>query len=437
MGAGLEMDAYATVMNGTPPRLPPEFWSRPDTASALASCDVPALMEAVRAAQGWTQTDLASVLGYSQTWASRVLRRDQGLTVDQVRQVGARLGLPLHLLRFGERGGRDNPTKRRDFGKAVALAGLTALPASRRAPPDETTAPTLTAVTGAYRRLEATTPAHELRGAAEAHVRVGASALARDHRSTFAPDIAAAVSEAAGFAAWLRMDMNDLGSARACYRTAIDHARHAQHPLLAAYMLGSLAAFETEAGDPDTALDLTFHAARQLGQHPHPTARAWINATRAVAYATRSDPARGDAGAADHTLATAQTLITEADGYAPPPWPWVFPFHDAKLASYRALVSIRLGRPAQAATAFAHSLSIETPAPKQAALLRLELAELHCQRHEIDEAFTLALHALNTGRAHASERVIAKARRLRRIRAIHPTPAVRAFDQQLRETIPT
>ncbi len=34
--------------------------------------------------------------------------------------------------------------------------------------------------------------------------------------------------------------MNDLGSARACDRTAIDHARHAQHPLLAAYMLGSL-----------------------------------------------------------------------------------------------------------------------------------------------------------------------------------------------------
>ncbi len=432
------MDAYATVMNGTPPRLPPEFWSRPDIASALASCDVPALMEAVRAAQGWTQTDLASVLGYSQTWASRVLRRDQGLTVDQVRQVGARLGLPLHLLRFGERGGRDNPTKRRDFGKAVALAGLTALPASRRAAPDETTAPTLTAVTGAYRRLEATTPAHELRGAAEAHVRVGASALARDHRSAFAPDIAAAVSEAAGFAAWLRMDMNDLGSARACYRTAIDHARHAQHPLLAAYMLGSLAAFETEAGDPDTALDLTSHAARQIGQHAaHPTARAWINAIRAVAHATRSDPARGDTSAADYALGTAETLISQADRYAPPPWPWVFPFHSAKLASYRALVAIRLHRPAQATSAFAHALSTGTSAPKQAAILRLELAELHSQQHQIDEAFTLALHALNTGRAHASERVIAKARQLRRTWTIYPTPAVRAFDQQLRETIPT
>jgi len=113
------------------------------------------------------------VLGYSQTWASRVLRGEQALTIDQVRGVGARLGVPLHLLRFGERGGRESPTKRREFGKAVTLAGLAALPAPPRAGLDEISGPTLTAITGAYRRLEAATPAHELAGAAEAHVQDG------------------------------------------------------------------------------------------------------------------------------------------------------------------------------------------------------------------------------------------------------------------------
>ncbi|HKB30148.1 MAG TPA: hypothetical protein VKD26_04855 [Streptosporangiaceae bacterium] len=261
-------------------------------------------------------------------------------------------------------------------------------------------------------------------------------ALARDRRSPYTPDVAAAVSEAAGFAAWLRMDMNDLGSARTYYRTAIEQARHAAHPLLAAYMLGSLASFEIEAGDPDTALDLTGQAARQLGEHAHPTARAWLNAVRAVSYAARGDAARGDPDAADRALAAAERCAAEADTSVPPPWPWVFPFDTAKLAGYRALVAVRLGRPAQAASAFAHALTTVTPVPKQAAVLGLELAELRRQQGEMDEAVTLASHALATGRTHASERVITKAHQFRRACTTQPTAALRAFDQQLRETMP-
>ncbi len=423
-------------MNGTDRRLPPDFWSRPDIASALASCDVPALVDAVRAAHEWTQRELGALLGYSQTWVSRVLRGEQALTIDQVREVGSRIGIPLHLLRFGERGGRENPTKRREFGKAVALAGLAALPVPQRAELDEITAPTLTAITGAYRRLEAATPAQELAGAAEAHVKVGMAALARDRRSPFMPDVAAAVSEAAGFAAWLRMDMNDLGSARAYYRTAIDQARRAAHPLLVAYMLGSLASFEIEAGDPDAALELTGHAARQLGKSAHPSARAWLSAVCAVAYAARGDAARGDPESADAALAVAENLAVGTDTYAPPPWPWVFPFDAAKLAAFRALAAVRLRRPDQAAAAFAHSLTAISPAPKQAAVLGLELAELRRQQGEIDEAVTLAAQAVATGRTHVSERVITKARQFRRACSTTPGTALRGLDQQLREAMP-
>ena len=205
-------------MNGTRSVLPPEFWSRPDIASALASCDVPALMSAIRTAHGWTQRELAAVLGYSQTWVSR------------------------------------------------------------------------------------------------------------------------------------------------------------------------------------------------------------------------GDAARGDPQAADSALSAAEKLAADADTLAPPPWPWVFPFDAAKLAAFQALTAIRLRRPAQAADAFTRSLTTVSPAPKQAAVLALELAELRRQQGEIDQAAALASQALATGRTHASERVIAKARQFRRACAAHPASALRGLDHQLRET---
>src|SRR5215469_15656553 len=104
-----------------------EFWSAPAVAAALATCDFATLLEEVRRARGWTQRQLAQAAGYSQSWVSNVLRGQQTLTVDQVREVSRRIGIPLHLLRLGDPGG-DDPTKRRDFGKAMALA-LIPLPA--------------------------------------------------------------------------------------------------------------------------------------------------------------------------------------------------------------------------------------------------------------------------------------------------------------------
>src|ERR1700737_2897162 len=102
-------------------RLPPELWSTPVVAAALATCDFATLLEEIRQAHGWTQKQLALAVGYSQSWVSNVLRRQQALTVDQVRGISPRIRGPVHLLRFGDPGG-DDPTKRRDFGKAMALA---------------------------------------------------------------------------------------------------------------------------------------------------------------------------------------------------------------------------------------------------------------------------------------------------------------------------
>ena len=112
-------------------RLSPEFWSAPAVAGALARCDFPVLLEEIRRARGWTQAGLADEVGYSQSWVSKVMRGKQVLTIDQAREVSRRLGIPVHLLRFGlmlevATAGRQEGANHRDMARideAFRLAG--------------------------------------------------------------------------------------------------------------------------------------------------------------------------------------------------------------------------------------------------------------------------------------------------------------------------
>ncbi|MBX6765878.1 MAG: helix-turn-helix transcriptional regulator [Actinomadura rubrobrunea] len=420
------------LMGQTGRSLPPEFWSTPAVAAALSCCDMPTLLEEIRRAHGWAQTDLAAALGYSQSWVSKVLRGVQPLTIDQIREISHKVGIPVHLLRFGTPEG-ESTTKRRDFGKTIALAML---PVPARCEVDESTASTLTAITGSQRRLDAGTPARDLVRSVTSHVEMANRLYARSERSPFAAGIAAAVSEAAGFAAWLHADMHDIGTARTYYRHAIDRARRAQHDLLAAYMLGSLAAFEIDAGDPALGLALLNEAREQMGPKQHPTPRAWLASIEALAHS-----ARRNEDEATRALLVAEQAVEEA-AQSPPPWPWVFPFDQAKFAGYRALVAVRLSQPGPALAAFAESLTSAQPAPKQRAVIMLEVATAVRQggqrRHDdaqVDEAFRLASEALGTGVAYASERVVQRARRFRREYSGPITPKVREFDRRLRATL--
>ncbi|HEY7146270.1 MAG TPA: helix-turn-helix transcriptional regulator [Streptosporangiaceae bacterium] len=418
-------------MGVTASRLSPAFWSEPVVASALARCDFPVLLAEISRERGWTQSELAREIGYSQSWVSRVMRGKHELTLDQVREVSVRLTIPVHLLRFGP--GGDDPARRREFGQAVILAGL-ALPGAPEA--DAETAPALTAITQAQRRLEATTAARELERGVTAHAEMASRVLARTRAAR--REVAAAVSEAAGLAAWLHADMCDLGTARMYYRMAVDAARHAGHDLLAGYMLGSLAAFEIEAGDPVSGLGLAERARTQLSKSEHPAPHAWLGAIEAVGHAT----AGADGYAADKALHRAEDAAGSSQAQMPPPWPWLFPFDHAKLAGYRALVCVRLRRPGDALAAFAESLAGPRPAPKQRAMVMLEVATACC--HEgmadrdttrVDEAFRLASEAVAAGARFGSERVIQRSRQFRRGYPGPATAQIQDFDRQFKSTL--
>ncbi|MWA02710.1 helix-turn-helix domain-containing protein [Actinomadura sp. LD22] len=404
------------------------FWSTPTVSQALATCDVPALMDEIRKARGWSQTDLAEAVGYTQSWASKVLRGETSLTLAQVRIIIRRLGIPAELLRFGDhQTDEEDPTNRRQFGK---LATLALLPSPRTSlATGENTAADLTAITGSQRRLDASFCSRDLIDGVRSHLELAV----RAHRTAgpHAPAVAAAVSEAAGFAAWLSMDMLDLGSARTYYRQAITAAKLAKNDVLAVYMTGSLAAFEIDAaGDPLLGLAMIDKARRTLPPTAGSTPTAWLASLEALAHASTPHP---DEHAATQAIRTAEHAIARTDG--PPPWPWVYPFDLTKLARIRASIAVRLGQPSEAARAFGESLPTAQPAPKQAALTTLEVATAACQRGETDEAFTLALDALNTGITYGSERIIRQARQFRYSNAPTTTPTVTRFDDRLRTTL--
>jgi hypothetical protein len=198
-------------------------------------------------------------------------------------------------------------------------------------------------------------------------------------------------------------------------------------------MLGSLAAFEIDNGDPVTGLRLAGRAQEQSGGPLHPTPQAWLAALHALGHA-----ASHDGQATDAALGRAEAALDAPGAQEAPPWPWLFPFDHAKLAGYRALACVRLGRAGQALAAFAQSLSAVQPAPKQRAVLMLEVATAARQEAtasrdtaRIDEAFALAGEALAAGQRYGSERVLERSRQFRRAYAGPVTGRVRDFDRQL------
>lgn len=283
--------------------------------------------------------------------------------------------------------------ERRRFLRAMAATGMAAvLP-----PGSDMTTEAVTAVTGGFRRLEASSPATELRGPISAHLRFIAGRLERG-----GAQLAAAASEAAGFAAWLAFDQTDDQGAARHYRRAIGYAERSGSDVLAAYMLGSMSAWAAEVGNGHQALDLIGQARSRLPAVVPPTVRAWAAAVQATAHASI-----GDAYAA---LAALKQAEQAAAGAHEPLWPWLFPFDPAKHAAYLGACATRLGLPRTAVPALRDALAGLGPAPtKTRALVLADLAASHRAMGDHEQAATPADQARAIGQACGSTRV---ARRL-------------------------
>jgi transcriptional regulator with XRE-family HTH domain len=289
--------------------------------------------------------------------------------------------------------------RRREFLRSLGATGVAAaVPAGRASGAFDVEA--VTAATGAYRRLEATTPAAELAEPVRAHLRFVTQRLDRG-----GPRLAAAASEVAGLLGWLAFDQGDQPGARRAYEVAVRHAERSGSEVLGAYMLGSMALWAAEVGNGDEALTLVGSTRRRLPRNPSLTARAWIAAVEATAHAAarRPDQAAAALKAAERALG------------GEPEWPWVYPFDDAKLASYQGAVAVRLGRPDVAVPALRLALD---PAPTKARARTLtDLAMAQLASGDPDQAGHMAGEAFALGAATGSMRVM---RRVRMVRARMP-----------------
>ena len=326
--------------------------------------------------------------------------------------------VPAGTLVVTSRAGDDEVRRRRFFTAAggLALSAMLGRPSNASAAPIHPPVPVgdeaaiLTSITGQYRRLEATTPAGRLFDSALTHLRFTTSLT--DHAAS--PDLqarlAAAASEAGGFAGWLAVDLGDHAAARRHYHEAVDHARRSGLALLEAYMLGSMSLWAAGLGNGNEAVTLIHKAHAALpppGQVP-PTANVWIALIEATAHASRQD-----ANAALAALGRAEAVAAQANERHEPVWPWVYAIDQAKVASYQGGCLTTLKRPKQAIPALTQALAAAEPATKQRAVLLCDLATCQVLDGDPEEAARQASVAFSIGSRCGSAKVVQQVRVVR------------------------
>lgn len=405
------------------------LWPSPAMRDAARRADTGTVIKLARKARGLTQGDLGAACGYSQSVVSRMERGQRhAYDIRLLQRVSDVLGIPPQLLGLANPtdGIGEPPVNRRDFLAVTGAATVAALLPGLPAIADPTTEG-LRLVTAAQRRLDSRMSSRELAEPVRSHLRLTGRAVQTAPNLEARAELAAALSEVAGFAGWLYWDMYDLGTARQHYDLAIASARESGDRLLVAYMTGSLAAFTAHLGDGLESLGLVASARQQLGPERPAIADAWLGVVAALAHAAGQDE-RSALAALDHATAAAERVPTEE----PPPWPWVFAFDTSKVAGYRLACAVRLGRPAMALAAAQQAAPQLTGTTKQVALWRLDHAAAHLQAGDLDRAFTIASDVLEATRDQPSTRVLEQARALRRRCNDHaPTPAALAFDEHL------
>ena len=256
-------------------------------------------------------------------------------------------------------------------------------------------------VTGQYRRLEGATPASQLIVPVAGHLQFAKQFLS-EKDSAENRNLAAALSEASGFAAWLSFDLHDHTAARAHYADAIRYAQRSRSNVLAAYMLGSMSYWTASIGNVSDAVRLLGQAKRL--DISSPTGTAWLATIEATVQAAAND---------SHA-ALAAIQQAERTPAAGPSWPWLTPFNAAKIAGYRGACHLRLDQPTDAQRALQEAISAARPAPKARALLLTDLADAHLRQHQVDACCQCISQAFDIGLKKRSEKVLHRVRVLRR-----------------------
>jgi transcriptional regulator with XRE-family HTH domain len=425
-----------------------------------------------RRLRGWSQEDVAAglhrlaaglgeaELGVDATMISRWERGTRRPRPRYVRLLCSLFELPAEQLGIVEEAdfgavaeppaeGPDD-IERRDFiGKVSVLLGVAALPMPRFEPAgtepwerlsrvlqspgrvDEETVDHLEQITLALQSLGPTqVSSRALLGPVTGHLDAITLLLQGTLPASLRTRLCSLAGETAGFAGWLRWEMDDPAGAAAYFRTGIEAAQEAEDRPLAVWLLGSAACQPPYREDPRTRLHQLRRETLGLGQaDATPATQVWLAAKEADACAMLGDES-GCLGALDR----AEMALARVGREDTPRRPRFSSVDATWLDGERGASLARLGQTVEARATLQRVLASLGPSSERDRLwLLTALAGAHVRDREPEEACRVARLALIGASRMQLEPVLRLVQGLRReLTPYRDTRAVRELDEHLR-----
>ncbi len=456
---------------GPDPRrdLPAGFYFQDPILAALADYDFGVVFRRVRAATGWSQQTLATLVGLDQPRISAIERNVGRLRdVALVAQVAQGLWIPPVLLGFGDPGttvgqaGVDGRklvswVDRRDFVQHVAtlsfgVTGAVGLDIDRltallpHADPTGTRhlgAADVTVIeqaTAAFVRQDYATGAGPVRDLAVAQLRSVLPLLGAQMAPEVRPRLYLATARLAMQTGWMSFEVNQHDAARRLWMIGLDVARAADHPQgsdLTVFLLHDMALQAVHLGRPEEALRLVHlgHAAAP-GPHPvSPSTTCTLVNVQALAHA-----AQGEAATCEQTLGKAEEHFSSIDPANSPTWTFLDETRLASLqgdAYYALALASRDPGAAERAVPLLRD-AVDHFGPDYARLQASSLAKLagvHAIAGDADTAVTVGHQAIDAVTAVSSPRAYDRLRVLNTVlEPLHTSTGVAELRDRLTTT---
>jgi transcriptional regulator with XRE-family HTH domain len=410
-------------------KAPAEMLDRAEIRRALRCGDWSTVLQVLRQETGASQTDIAVAVGVSQPHVSRLMNgqsKEPGIRT--VRALCDGLGIPRSLAGLLD-DQEDDTNRRQILTGAAGVSGLALIGTVAGDVPVEShdEERLLTIPSATYRRLEQRLPSRTLIAPVGAHLALVRQLATRNaHSPAHTRRLFAVLSETAGLAAWLYVDVEDRVSARRHYQLAVRAAERSGHPLLPAYMQASLSQFAAHCGHGTESVRLVADARHRLPRCAPTIAGIWMDAIESLALAQIND--RTALTNLDHAEARLARTVSDE-----PVWPWIFRFDERKLAGFRAQVAGKLGRMKVAEKAL-QTANDPYQAPKPRAVMDVLRAAVLARSGHVEEACTVAAAAFDVGQTYDSERVTRAVATFRNTLGTRSGQAVAELDERLYRT---
>src|SRR5262249_37680784 len=211
----------------------PEVLARPEIRRALGVGDWATVLQAVVLETGASQTDIAVAAGISQPHVSRLMSgRSREPGIRTVRALCDGLGIPRSLAGLLGVDQEDTTNRRQFVTGALGVSGIALIGTPEGGIPiDSADEERLLMIPSAtYRRLEQRNSSRLLIAPVAAHLALLRQLASRTgHSAAHTRRLLMVVSETAGLAAWLYVDLDDRAAARRHYQMAVRAAERSGH----------------------------------------------------------------------------------------------------------------------------------------------------------------------------------------------------------------